>query len=43
MNLIYPPGERCDTGGYTVFTFVCLCVCLCALSPVFNSAVQAIG
>ena len=42
-DLLYPPSERTETGGYTVFTFVCLsvclsvCVCLCALSPVFNS------
>ena len=28
---------NCQTGGYTVFSFVCLCVCLWALSPVFNS------
>jgi len=25
----YPPSERSETGGYTVFTFVCLSVCLC--------------
>ena len=24
----YPPSERSETGGYTVFTFVCLSVCL---------------
>jgi len=23
------PSERSETGGYTVFTFVCLSVCLC--------------
>jgi len=23
---LYPPSERSKTGGYTVFTFVCLCV-----------------
>ena len=27
--LLYPPSERSETGGYTVFTFVCLSVCLC--------------
>jgi len=26
----YPPSERSETGGYTVFTFVCMSVCLCA-------------
>ena len=38
-RLLYPSSERSETGGYTVFTFVCLsvCVCVCALSPVFNS------
>ena len=36
-QLLYPPSERSETGGCTVFTFVCLCVCLCALSAVFNS------
>jgi len=41
IDLLYPPNERGETGRYTVITFVCLCVCLCALSPVFNSAVQA--
>ena len=29
-----------NTGGYTVFTLVCLSVCLCALSPVFNSGLN---
>jgi len=24
--LLYPPSERSETGGYTVFTIVCLCV-----------------
>jgi len=23
---LYPPSERIETGGYTVFSFVCLCV-----------------
>jgi len=27
--LLYPPSERSETGGYTVFTFVCVCVCVC--------------
>ena len=26
--LLYPPSERSETGGYYVFTFVCLSVCL---------------
>jgi len=34
---LYPPSEGSATGGYTIFTFVCLSVCLCALSPAFNS------
>ena len=32
VNLLYPPSERSETGGYTVFTSVCLSVCLCALT-----------
>ena len=30
----YPPSERSENGGYTVFTFICLsvCVCVCAHS-----------
>ena len=28
-NLLSPPSERSDTGGYTVFTFVCVCLCVC--------------
>jgi len=28
-QLLYPPSEWTETGGYTVFTFVCLCVCVC--------------
>jgi len=40
-KLLYPPSERSETSGYSVFTFVCLSVCLCALSPVFNSVCQS--
>ena len=29
---LYLPSERSETGGYYVFTFVCLSVCLCARS-----------
>jgi len=33
QNFYYPPSERNETGGYTVFTFVCLSVCaVCTLS-----------
>jgi len=28
LTFLYPPSERSETGGYTVFTFVCLCVCV---------------
>jgi len=27
-RLLYPPSERSETDGYTVYSFVCLCVCL---------------
>jgi len=28
VDLLYPPSERSETGGYTVFTLsVCVCVC----------------
>jgi len=33
--VLYPPSKRSETGGYTVFTFVCLCVSVS--TPVFNS------
>ena len=36
-SLLTSAKRTSETGGCTVFTFVCLCVCLCALSPVFNS------
>jgi len=26
---LYLPSEPSETGGYTVFTFVCVCVCPC--------------
>jgi len=26
-TLLYPPSERSETGGYAVFTFMCLYVC----------------
>ena len=36
IGLLYTPSERSETGGYTVFSFVCLsgcvCVCVCAHS-----------
>ena len=35
-SLLYAPSERSETGGYTVFTFVCLCVCLCALGSSYR-------
>jgi len=32
-KFLYLPSERSETGGYTVFTYMCLCVCAaCALS-----------
>jgi len=27
VRLLYPTGERSESGGYTVFTFVSVCVC----------------
>ena len=35
--LLHLPSEQSETGGYTVFTFVCPSVCLDALTPVFNN------
>ena len=42
-SLLYLPSEWSKTGGYTVFTFVCLCECLCAHSVHSTTAVYAVA
>jgi len=38
MYILYPPSERSETGGYTVFTFVCLSVWLCVCAHSVQSS-----
>ena len=40
LALLYPPSERSETGGYTVFTYVCLCVCLSVRIIISSSELQ---
>jgi len=40
LLFLYPLSELCETGGYTVFTFVCPCVCE---HSVQSSTVTAVG
>jgi len=38
LIIIYPPSERSETGGYAVFTFVCLSVSVCVCSHSVQSS-----